>query len=71
MDTLANVSEVVCGKNGNDCCDKNPRLGLFANASCNSSWLKIHVNQTLRSLIMAPSWTIANRMLLSVNSLEI
>ena len=55
MDTLANVSEVVCGKNGNDCCDKNPRLGLFANASWNSSWLNFHVNQTLRYLIMAPS----------------
>ena len=71
METLANVSEVVCGKNGNDCCGKNPHLRLLANASWNSSWLHIHINQTPRYLIMAPCWRIANRMLLSVNSLEI
>ena len=71
MDTLANISEVLCGKYGNDCNGKNPRLRLLANSSCNSSWLKIHVNQTLRYLIMVPSWTIANRMFLSSNSLEI
>ena len=71
MGTVANISEVICSKYGNDCCGKNPHLRLLANASWNSLWFNFHVNQTLRYLIMAPSWTIANRMLLSVNYLEI